>query len=1250
MKITTIIFVIVIIALLQLEVLSQVQLTENFDSGNSIPTSSSNAPTTPTTYTTSSGVWTLFKAYRHGTTNYSAPYAIRLLKNTNEAPAYAVTPSLNTAGSISFWAYGSSSKPIVVSKSTDNGGTWILVDSVLTGSGAFQYCSVTINDGSPNLKLKIENGTGSVNDLNIDNVEITSYTAASTILLSANVLNSFGAITAGTNSQSNSYSLSAYNLTSDVTVKASISFKVSLDNSEFTDSVLLQQNGGIISSTTIYVRFSPSTANGTNDGVISNLSTGAVTQVVNVNGVAIAAEPSSQSSISFGEVTGSSIVVNFSGGNGLNRVVIARSGNGVNWSPGDGNTLTGVNSDFSSASDQGGGNRAVYSDNGNSVLVTGLQGNTTYHFAVFEFNEGTNNSQNYNTTSPGTGNQTTLTQPTIVVTPQNISFGNVQINTTSVEKTYSISAHTLSPANGNLIITAPEGYQISLTSGAQFLSSIQVDYSGGILNPTTIYVRFTPQTLSLYSGEITNSGGSASQAVVTVSGNGTSPSEPNVFQAEDGIFEGAYVRQQYSGYTGWGYVDITDRSGSFLEFVFSKLSASTETVTVTYANGGSSRSYQVKLNDNILGTLNFPSTGSWAAWATVTYNVAFVSGINRLSFNSTTNGTNANIDKIQIAGDVATPIYKLTLLKSGEGSVSASSNETYFNVGTEVTLTATPSAGNIFYRWNGTEVSYTNPFTITMNSHRTQIALMNDFSSYSTFPYEVNPRGFASLPGRGIQTGTTGGSGIGSNVIYVSTALELQNAMYQRVDANGVSGYAPLTVYVVGILSRDAGIGEMVDVKDVYDVSIIGVGSDATITGFGLNVTRSKNIIIRNIKFASWSDDAISVDAADDPNKGNHVWIDHCTFTYTPPPGYPTASGPDGSVDITHTVDFSTVSFCLFDSTDKNSLVGHSNSNVVDTAMKLSYHHNWFKNSNQRNPRVRFAKVHVFNNYYTNNSIYGVSSNMEADVLVEGNYFFNTPIPTETSRDGSPQGDLVERYNIMVNCGPAGTRGDAFEASSFYSYSLDPASEIPDKVSALAGSGLFDFSNPEVIIPVELNSFKAFAMGNEVHIEWTTGSEVNNNGWDIELKKQNLNWKKIGFVEGIGNSAVSNVYTFTDNNIKENGKYYYRIKQLDFDGSFSYSNEVEVDINRAAAFDLAQNYPNPFNPATVINYQIPNKEKVSLIVYDVLGNQVKVLVDEIKDAGSYQVNFDAGILATGVYMYRLKSGNLFISKKMLLIK
>ncbi|MBX2976968.1 MAG: carbohydrate-binding protein [Ignavibacteriaceae bacterium] len=1250
MKRLTNIYVAILFILMQLHLLGQVHLTESFDSGNSIPTSSSNAPSTPTTYTTSSGVWTLFKAYRHGTTNFSAPYALRLLKNTNEAPSYAVTPTINSAGTLSFQAYGSSSKPIVVYKSTDNGSTWILVDTVFTGSGAFQYCSVTINDGSVNMKLKIENGTGSVNDLNIDDVEITSYSAAPTIQLSTYSLNSFGTVIAGENSQIDSYSLSAYNLTSNITVKAPNQYKVSLDNSTFLDSVIVQQSGGLVSLTQVYVRFSPPSAIGTVIDNIQHFSTGASTQNVSLSGIAIASEPTQQSSLSFGEVTGSSIVINFSVGNGAKRLLVAREGSAVNWVPLDGVIVTGVDNNFSTASTQGSGNKAVYSGNGNSVTVTGLVGNTTYHFALYEYNEGTNNSQNYNVTIPNTGNQTTLSQPTLIVNPQTLSFGNVQVSTTSEVKSYVLSGHTLSPAVGNINITAPDGFQISLSQSSQFASVLQIPYSGEVLAQTTVYVRFSPTITSLYNGSVSHSGGNASTVNVVVSGVGTSPAEPNVFQAEDGVFVGAYVSQKYSGYTGWGYADITDRTGSFLEFAFRKNTASTETVTITYSNGGSSRSYQVKLNDNVLGTLNFPTTGSWTTWSTVTYNVTFVSGINRLSFNSTTNNTNANIDKISLTGETAVPVYKLTLLKSGAGTVTASPMQAYYDAGTQVTLTATPSAANVFYRWNGTEVSYSNPTSIVMNSHKTQVALMNDYSGYANFPYEANPRGFASLPGRGYSTGTTGGSGIGNNVIYVSTAQQLMDAMYQRIDANGVSNYAPLIVYVVGILSRDAGIGEMVDVKDVYDVSIIGVGSDATITGFGLNVTRSKNIIIRNIKFASWSDDAISVDGDDDPNKGNHVWVDHCTFTYTPPPGYPTASGPDGSVDITHAVDLSTVSFCLFDNTDKNSLVGHSNSNVADTAMKLTYHHNWFKNSVQRNPRVRFAKVHVYNNYYTNNSIYGVSSNMEADVLVEGNYFFNTPIPTETSRDGSPPGDLVERYNIFDNTGPAGTRGDAFEASQYYSYSLDPASEIPNKVSVLAGSGLFDFSNPDVIIPVELNKLNISSKENIVTIEWSTSSEVNNTGWEIEVKNQNGVFIPLGFVDGKGNSTILNYYSFTDNSEKISGLYQYRLKQINFDGSYTYSEVVSVDINRVLTYLLNQNYPNPFNPATTISYQIPVKQHVSLVIYDVLGNQVKEVVNEVKEAGTHLETFNMVDVATGVYIYRLKSGQIILSQKMLLLK
>lgn len=126
-------------------------------------------------------------------------------------------------------------------------------------------------------------------------------------------------------------------------------------------------------------------------------------------------------------------------------------------------------------------------------------------------------------------------------------------------------------------------------------------------------------------------------------------------------------------------------------------------------------------------------------------------------------------------------------------------------------------------------------------------------------------------------------------------------------------------------------------------------------------------------------------------------------------------------------------------------------------------------------------------------------------------------------------------------------------------------------------------------------------------------------------------------------------YSFNDNNL-EPGVYSYRLKQIDFDGSFSYSNEIEVDINGVTDFALGQNYPNPFNPATVINYQLPVNGLVTLKVYDVLGKEVITLVNEEKPAGVYEVNFNAADFASGVYVYKLQAGDFVSSKKMILTK
>ncbi len=195
-------------------------------------------------------------------------------------------------------------------------------------------------------------------------------------------------------------------------------------------------------------------------------------------------------------------------------------------------------------------------------------------------------------------------------------------------------------------------------------------------------------------------------------------------------------------------------------------------------------------------------------------------------------------------------------------------------------------------------------------------------------------------------------------------------------------------------------------------------------------------------------------------------------------------------------------------------------------------------------------------------------------------------------------------------------------------------------------------------VPVELISFKASLMDNSVLLNWQTASEVNNRGFEIERNSPGSNWENIGFVEGAGNSTSLVSYSYTDEN-KTTGTYKYRLKQIDFDGTYKYSNEIEVGVDLSPTeFVLHQNYPNPFNPTTKIKYSIPNVEThrdaslhaVSLKVFDILGNEITTLINETKSPGTYEVEFDASDLPSGVYLYKLSSGNYLSIKKMMLVK
>ncbi|MCW8805940.1 MAG: T9SS type A sorting domain-containing protein, partial [Ignavibacteriaceae bacterium] len=195
-------------------------------------------------------------------------------------------------------------------------------------------------------------------------------------------------------------------------------------------------------------------------------------------------------------------------------------------------------------------------------------------------------------------------------------------------------------------------------------------------------------------------------------------------------------------------------------------------------------------------------------------------------------------------------------------------------------------------------------------------------------------------------------------------------------------------------------------------------------------------------------------------------------------------------------------------------------------------------------------------------------------------------------------------------------------------------------------------------LPVELTSFGAEISKRDIIINWSTVTEKNNEGFEIE-RKLGGDWEKIGFKEGNGTTTEQSFYSFIDNFDYESyqGKIFYRLKQMDFDGTYTYSAEIEIDADfTPKEYTLYQNYPNPFNPITKIKYSLPFESNVRIEVYNVLGEQIDVLVDELKQVGFHDLNWNASNFSSGIYIYRIDAKSVtgdqrFSSvKKMILMK
>jgi pectate lyase len=283
---------------------------------------------------------------------------------------------------------------------------------------------------------------------------------------------------------------------------------------------------------------------------------------------------------------------------------------------------------------------------------------------------------------------------------------------------------------------------------------------------------------------------------------------------------------------------------------------------------------------------------------------------------------------------------------------------------------------------------------------------------------ESSPVGWGSQNG-----GTTGGAGGATVTVTSASALD---SVLQSSSA--------MIIKVSGMISL-SGMHKVASNKTVQ-----GVGSSSGITGGGLNIASAKNVIIRNMVFKNADDDSINVQYS------TNVWIDHNDLS----------NGYDGLVDIKRASDYVTVSWNRTHGHDKNMLLGHDDGNGGEDSghLRVTYVHNWFDGTNQRNPRVRFGNpVHVLNNYFSNNGSYGVATTCGAGVYVERNYFENVGNPVIIQTGDSPNGYVKLLNNYKVNSGTEATNVGANVKAIPYSYTPEANNTVKATVTAGAGVG-----------------------------------------------------------------------------------------------------------------------------------------------------------------------------------------------------
>jgi hypothetical protein len=229
------------------------------------------------------------------------------------------------------------------------------------------------------------------------------------------------------------------------------------------------------------------------------------------------------------------------------------------------------------------------------------------------------------------------------------------------------------------------------------------------------------------------------------------------------------------------------------------------------------------------------------------------------------------------------------------------------------------------------------------------------------------------------------------------------------------------------------------------------------------------------------------------------------------------------------------------------------------------------------------------------------------------------------------------------------------DMQSFNDIGRTPNTTYTYRVRAFNTISLSQYTNQvtaTTIVPVELISFVAYKEKTSIFVKWTTATELNNNGFELE-RKMDKDWQKISFITGKGTSTEVTEYKFRDDHFNSSykGVILYRLKQIDFDGQFTYSNILELNVDFSPKeYNLDNNFPNPFNPATIIRYSLPAAAFVTLKVYNTIGQEIATLVNQKQESGRYELNFNAEGLTSGIYLYKIQTEKFVQTKKMILMK